>query len=220
MSGLRYKDQSAGELRLHVVAGRLDARRFLPLATARLERDGLCVQAHVIGASHVIHVADAPAAPDSEPLTEVVACGPISAGVDTAFSGWLKDMAAAVELQLSPRLHYRFTVSSTDRRDGLPRFLALEQRIAEDSPSAASLGLDYSFPDALPERSSASSRERVSETFPPTGTAPRTLISVTLDAQKRRVTVETAHSYPNEGTIVFSDSVVSFGEPPTKRLPS
>lgn len=219
MSGLRYKDQSAGELRLHVVAGRLDARRFLPLATARLERDGLCVQAHVIGASHVIHVSDAPAARVSESLTEVVACGPLSAGVDTAFSGWLKDMAAAVELQLSPRLQYRFTASSTNRH-GLPRFLTLKQRIAEDSPSAASLGLDYSFPDALPERSSASSRERVSKTFPPTGTAPRTLISVTLDAQKRQVTVETAHSYPNESTIVFSDSVVSFGGPPTKRLPS
>ena len=220
MTSLRYKDQSAGELRLHVVADRLDVRRFLPLATARLERDGLCVQAHVIGASHVIHVADTPAAPDSESLTEVVACGPLSAGVDTAFSDWLKDMAAAVELQLSSRLHYRFTTSSTNRHDGLPRFLTLKQRIAEDSPSAASLGLDYSFPDALPERSSASSREISSEALPTTGTAPRTLISVTLDAQKRLVTVETAHSYPNEGTIVFSDSVVSFGEPPTKRLPS
>lgn len=220
MSGLRYKNQSAGELRLHVVAGRPDARRFPALATARLERERLCVQAHVIGASHVIHVSDTPAAPDSESLTEVVACGPLSAGVDTAFSGWLKDMAAAVELQLSSRLHYRFTASSTDRQDGLPRFLTLKQRIAEDRPPAASLGLDYSFPDALPERSSVSSREMRSEALPTTGTAPRTLISVTLDARKRQVTVETAHSYPNEGTIVFSDSVVSFGEPPTKRLPS
>lgn len=220
MSGLRYKDQSAGELRLHVVAGRLDARRFLPLATARLERDGLCVQVHVIGVSHVIHVADTPAAPDSESLTEVVACGPLSAGVDTAFSGWLRDMTAAVELQLSPRLHYRFTASSTDRQDGLPRFLALKQHIAEDPSPAASLGLDYSFPDSFPERSPVSSREIISEALPTTGTAPRTLISVALDAQKRRVTVETAHSYPNEGTIVFSDSVVSFGEPPTKRLSS
>lgn len=220
MSGLRYKDQSAGELRLHVVAGRLDARRFLPLATARLERDGLCVQAHVIGASHVIHVADTPAVRNSESLTEVVACGPISAGVDTAFSGWLKDVAAAVELQLSPRLHYRFSESSTDRQDGLSRFLALDQRITEDPSPAASLGLDYSFPDSFPERSPVSSREISSEALPTTGTAPRTLISVALDAQKRRVTVETAHSYPNEGTIVFSDSVVSFGEPPTKRLSS
>ena len=220
MSGLRYKDQSAGELRLHVVAGRLDARRLLPLATARLERDGLCVQAHVIGASHVIHVSDAPAARGSESLTEVVACGSLSAGVDTAFSGWLKDVAAAVELQFSPRLHYRFTASSTDRQDGLPRFLALKQRIAEDPSPAASLGLDYSFPDSFPERSPVSSRETSSEALPTTGAAPRTLISVALDAQKRRVTVETAHSYPNEGTIVFSDSVVSFGEPPTKRLPS
>ena len=218
MSGLRYKDQSAGELRLHVMTGRLDVCLFPALATARLERDGLCVQAHVIGASHVIHVADTPAAPDSESLTEVVACGPLSAGVETAFSGWLKDMAASVELQLSAQMHYRFTASSTDRQDGLPRFLALKQRIAEDPPPAASLGLDYSFPDAFPERSSASSREISSEALPTTGTAPRTLISVTLDAQKRRVTVETAHSYPNEGTIVFSDSVVSFGEPPTKRL--
>ena len=220
MNGIRYKDQSAGELRLHVVAGWLDVGRFPPLATARLERNGLCVQASVIGASHVIRIADTQTGNQTERVTEIVACGTLPADISPVFSGWLKDISSAIELQLSPRLRYCFAASHTDRRSGLPRFQALEQRIAEDSPPASDLGLDYSFPEHLPEPPSGSFQERASEAPAKTGTAPRTLVSVALDPSARRVTIETAHSYPNEDTIVFSHSAVSFGGRPAERLQS
>ena len=217
MNGIRYKEQSAGELRLHVVAGWLDVARFPPLATARLERNGLCVQASVIGASHVIRIADARTDAPTGWVTEIVACGTLPADISPTFSGWLKDISPAVELQLSPRLRYCFASFRTDRRSGLPRFQALEQRIAEDSPPTSDLGLDYSFPERYSEPPSGSFQESASEAPPKTGTAPRTLVSVALDPPARRVTIETAHSYPNEATIVFSHSAVSFGGRPAER---
>lgn len=220
MNGIHYKDQSAGELRLHVVAGWLDVGRFPPLATARLDRNGLCVQASVIGASHVIRIADAQMDARTGRVTEIVACGTLPADISPAFSGWLKDIAPAVELQLSPRLYYCFAASRTDRRSDLPRFQTLEQRIAEDPLSATDLGLDYSFPERRPEPPSGALHEGASEALPKTGTAPRTLVCVALDPHDRRVTIETAHSYPNEDTIVFSHSSVSFGGGPAERLRS
>ena len=220
MNGIRYKDQSAGELRLHVVAGWLDVGRFPPLATARLERSGLCVQASVIGASHVIRIADAQTDAHTGRVTEIVACGTLPTDISPAFSGWLRDIAPAAELQLSPRLRYCFAASRTDRRSGLPHFQALEQRIAEDPLSVTALGLDYSFPERRPEPPSGALHEGASEVLPKTGTAPRTLVCVALDPHDRRVTIETAHSYPNEDTIVFSHSTVSFGGRPAERLRS
>ena len=220
MNGIRYKDQSAGELRLHVVAGWLDVGRFPPLATARLDRNGLYVQASVIGASHVIRIADPQTDARTGRVTEIVACGTLPADLSAAFSGWIEDMSSTVELQLSPRLRYCFAASRTDRRSGLPRFQALEQRIAEDPLSATDLGLDYSFPERRPEPPSGALHEGASEALPKTGTAPRTLVCVALDPPARRVTIETAHSYPNEDTIVFSHSAVSFGGRPAERLRS
>ena len=218
MNGIRYKDQSAGELRLHVVAGWLDVGRFPPLATARLERNGLSVQASVIGASHVIRIADTQTGNQTEQVTEIVACGTLPADISPTFSGWLKDISSAVELQLSLRFRYCFVASRTDRRSGLPRFQALEKRIAKDSSPASDLGLDYSFPERYLEPPLGSFQESASEAPPKTGTAPRTLVSVALDPPARRVTIETAHSYPNEDTIVFSHSAVSFGGRPAERL--
>lgn len=220
MNGIRYKDQSAGELRLHVVAGWLNVGHFPPLATARLERNGLCVQASVIGASHVIRIADAQTAAHTGRVTEIVACGTLPADISPAFSGWLRDIAPAAELQLSPRLRYGFAASRTDRRSGLPRFQALERRIAEDSSQTTDLGLDYSFPERRREPASDSFQESASETPPKTGTAPRTLVCVALDPPARRVSIETAHSYPNEDAIVFSHSTVIFGDRPAERLQS
>lgn len=223
---LRYKDQSADALCLHVATDRLDANRFLPLATARLDHDEFHVQAGIIGTSHIVQVSVERPGMAVEQVTEVLACGSLPDGVRPMFSGRLTEISYPVEILLVPRLHYWFTASRTDHISGLPRFLALAERAAEyvgeDIPGHSAetredvrqtAGLVYSFPESLPGTYS----ERVREGC--WNATPQTAVLAALGPRERCVTVATAHSYPNEDTLVFSESRVSFGEPRTERRP-
>ena len=190
MSTLTYKDQSAAELRLHVLADRVDFQHFRPLATVRLEQPQFQVQASIIGASHIIHIAY----DNTQHVSEILACTDMPPALQPAFSDWIVNLTHPVDLQLTPALHYHFTAHRTDSRRGQPAFQALAQRIVQartDTALSSSIGLDYSFP--------ATSR----------GPAPQTLVWLMLDKPSQRVTVKTAHSYPNEDTIIFSDSCVT-----------
>ena len=190
MSTLTYKDQSAAELRLHVLADRVDFQHFRPLATVRLEQPQFQVQASIIGASHIIHIAY----DNTQHVSEILACTDIPSTLQPAFSDWIVNLTHPVDLQLTPALHYHFTAHRTDSRRGQPAFQALAQRIVQartDTALSSSIGLDYSFPAT------------------PRGPAPQTLVWVMLDKPSQRVTVKTAHSYPNEETIIFSDSCVT-----------
>ena len=191
MSTLTYKDQSAAELRLHVLADRVDFQHFRPLATVRLEQPQFQVQASIIGASHIIHIAY----DNTQHVCEILACTDIPPTLQPAFSDWIVNLARPIDLQLTPALHYHFEAQQTDSQRGQSAFQALAQRIVQastDTASSSSAGLDYSFP--------ATSR----------GPAPQTLVWVMLDKTSPRVTLKTAHSYPNEDTIIFSDSCVTW----------
>ncbi len=190
MSTLVYKDQSAAELRLHVLADRVDFQQFRPLATVRLEQPRFQVQTSIIGASHIIHIAY----DKTHHVCEILACTDIPPALQPAFSDWIVNLARPIDLQLTPALHYHFEARRTDSQRGQPAFQALSQRIVHtsaDTARSSSVGLDYSFP--------ATSR----------GPAPQTLVWVMLDKPRQRVTLKTAHSYPNEDTIIFSDSCVT-----------
>ena len=198
MSTLIYKDQSAAELRLHVLAGRVDFQHFRPLATVRLEQPRFQVQASIIGASHIIHIAY----DNTHHVSEILACTDIPPALQPAFSDWIVDLAHPIDLQLTPTLHYHFAAQRTDSQRGLPAFQALAQRIVQasaDTTLSSSVGLDYSFPAT------------------PRGPAPQTLVWVMLDKPHQHVTLKTAHSYPNEDTIIFSDSCVTLSRPTTER---
>ena len=191
MGTLIYKDQSAAELRLHVVADRVDFQYFRPLATVRLEQPRFQVRASIIGASHIIHIAY----DNTHHVSEILACTDIPPALQPAFSDWIVNLARPIDLQLTPALHYHFAAQRTDSQSGQPAFRALAQRIVQasaDTALSSSAGLDYSFP--------ATSR----------GPAPQTLVWVMLDKPRQRVTLKTAHSYPNEDTIIFSDSCVTW----------
>ncbi len=191
MSTLTYKDQSAAELRLHVLADRLDFQPFRPLATARLEQPQFQVQASIIGTSHLVHIAY----DQTQHVCEILACTDMPPALRPAFSDWIMNRARPVDLQLTPGLHYHFTASRTDSQRGQPAFQALAQRIVQasaDTALSSSAGLDYAFPAT------------------PRGPAPQTLVWVRLDAPSQRVTIQTAHSYPNEETILFSDTHVTW----------
>ena len=190
MSTLTYKDQSAAELRLHVLADRVDFQHFRPLATVRMEQPQFQVQASIIGASHIIHIAY----DDTQHVCEILACTDIPSALQPAFSDWIVNLTRPIDLQLTPALHYRFEARRTDSRRGQPAFRALAQRIVRagtDTAPSSSAGLDYSFPAT------------------PRGPAPQTLVWVMLNKPNQRVTIKTAHSYPNEETIIFSDSCVT-----------
>ncbi len=192
MSTLTYKDQSAAELRLHVVASEVDFQHFRPLATVRLEQPRFQVQASIIGTSHIIHIAY----DNTQHVCEILACTDIPPALQPAFSDWIVNLAHPIDLQLTPALHYHFEAQRTDSQSGQPAFRALAQRIVQagaDTAHSASAGLDYSFPAT------------------PRGPAPQTLVWVMLDKPGQRVTLKTAHSYPNEGAIIFSDSCVTIG---------
>ena len=198
MSTLIYKDQSAAELRLHVLAGRVDFQQFRPLATVRLEQPRFQVQAGIIGASHIVHIAY----DKTHHVSEILACTDIPPALQPAFSDWIVDLDHPIDLQLAPTLHYHFEAQRTDSQRGQPAFRALAQRIVQasaDTTLSSSVGLDYSFPAT------------------PRGPAPQTLVWVMLDKPSQRVTLKTAHSYPNEDTIIFSDSCVTLSRPTTER---
>jgi len=190
MSTLTYKDQSAAELRLHVLADRVDFQRFGPLATVRLEQPQLQVKASIIGTSHITHIAY----DNTQHVCEILACTDIPPALQSTFSDWIVNLTRPIDLQLTPALHYHFAAQRTDSQRGQPAFRALAQHIVQasaDTARSSSAGLDYSFPATL------------------RGPAPQTLVWVMLDKTSRRVTVKTAHSYPNEDTIIFSDSCVT-----------
>ena len=190
MGTLTYKDQSAAELRLHVLADRVDFQHFRPLAMVRLEHPQLQVQASIIGTSHIIHIAY----DNTQHVCEILACTDIPPTLQPAFSDWIVNLTRPIDLQLTPALHYHFEAQRTDSQHGQPAFRALAQRIVQagtDTAPSSNAGLDYSFP--------ATSR----------GPAPQTLVWVTLDKPSQRVTLKTAHSYPNEDTIIFADSCVT-----------
>ena len=192
MSTLTYKDQSAAELRLHVVADRVDLQHFRPLATVCLKQPRFQVQASIIGASHIIHISY----DNTHHVSEILACTDIPPALQPAFSDWIMNSARPIDLQLTPALHYHFTAQRTNSQRGQPTFRALAQRIVQastDTAPSSSAGLDYSFPAT------------------PRDPAPQTLVWVMLDKPSQRVTLKTAHSYPNEETIIFSDSCVTIG---------
>lgn len=192
MTELHYKDQSAAELRLHVLADRVNLQDFRPLATVRLEQPRFQVQASIIGASHIIHITY----DNTQHVSEILACTDIPSALQSAFSDWIVNLARPIDLQLTPALHYHFAARRTDSQRGQPTFRALAQRIVQAGAGTAhssSAGLDYSFPAT------------------PRGPAPQTLVWVMLDKPSQRVTLKTVHSYPNEDTVIFSDSCVTIG---------
>ena len=197
MSALTYKEQSAAELRLHVIADRVDFQHFRPLATLRLEQPQFQVQAGIIGTSHLIHIAY----DNTHHVSEILACADIPPTLQPAFSDWIANLVRPVDLQLTPAMHYHFEARRTDSQRGQPPFQALARRIVRTSAATtlpSSLGLTYAFPAT------------------PRGAAPQTLVWVMLDSARQRVTIKTAHSYPNEDTIIFSDSCVTRGCPTTE----
>ena len=69
MAELIYKDEAATDLRLHLIPGLVEKSRFSILKRGNLSFGNLQIEAHIIGASHMIHYDI-----QGRRLTEVLAC--------------------------------------------------------------------------------------------------------------------------------------------------
>ena len=187
-----YIDQSAGELRLNVVGGPLDLTQFTVLSSDAIAGACLQVRAGIIGASHVFALRH-----ESLPeLHEVFACRdlePTKAPARSLYSGGVRELPGQLECAPAAGLAYRFRSQVADLAAGAGDLAALEARVRDAAPKRGEIGLAYTFPAARDAAGSLS---------------PKTVVWVGIDPDERQIRVETAHCYPNEQTIVFSETQI------------
>jgi hypothetical protein len=194
-----YKDQSASDLRLHLLRGELDLRQFALLDAARLERPRLRVHACIIGASHLLQVE----LPGAARFNEVFACAEVGTASQRVFRGPLEELPGALELEIAAGASYRFRSRlATDSRRWEP-LRALEERVRRARArqgESGELGLCFEFPrHPTPRRSDPAGAQRCDE-------APKTMLWAGVDASGGTLRVESVHSYPNEDCAVFSET--------------
>lgn len=170
-----FIDQSPDALRLSVVEGDLDRAQFTCLEGGTFEQWGVCVDATVIGASHVVSFSTG-----SFLLNEVFAC----AGLNGIPSWTLSELIGlSVERQL-PGMCYEFTARHIEWRDTEPPEVAVLSDAAMRSRRAGGIGVVQDFPaGSLP-------------------VTPKTILVGYASRERRGIVMETAHSYPTRGLIL------------------
>ena len=185
-----YIDQSACELRLNVVGGPLDLTQFTVLSSDAIAGARLQLSAGIIGASHVFALRHQ-ALPE---LHEVLACAelaPTPVPAHRFYSGRVDELSGPLECAPATGFVYRFDSQVVDLAAGQPELAALETRVQRAAARRDEIGLAYRFPAARDASRTAS---------------PKTIVWVGVDAGEHEIRVETAHCYPNEKAIVFSES--------------
>jgi hypothetical protein len=185
-----YIDQSPGELRLNVVGGPLDLTQFTVLSSGRIAGAQLQVRAGIIGASHVFAVRHG-SLPE---LHEVFACRDLErteAPARRLFSGGVGELPGQLECAPADGLEYRFRPQVADFESGARDLALLAARVRDAEGKRNQIGLAYTFP-AAPDA--------------PDLLPPQTVVWVGVDPDEGGICVETAHCYPNEQTIVFSET--------------
>lgn len=189
---LIYQDQSAAALQLNVLEGVLDLGTFTCMASSSIGQSKLQIRAYIIGASHIVQLYLA----ERWCFSEILACTPVGAHSPPLFSQPVTELPDLVELELAENVFYRFSALLTDSQSGQQQLQTLEERIVHRGTESQrdEIGLWYDFPSlSNPHGSHAS---------------PKTLVWVALDEGSRAVTIATAHSYPHEDSIVFSQTQV------------
>jgi hypothetical protein len=183
---LLYQDQSATQLRLSLVHGPLDEASLTVLREQRIELpNGISLRAAIIGASHFVQLSAG-----NFSLYEVFACVPLHASEVVATRTTEGGLSA--EFDLGDRtVHYEVRSDFHPYRSGLTRLCELEDRGMTYS-GMGGIGLAQVFPSG------------------PHAAAPKTVVTA------RRVgallSIETAHAYPTEETVVFTESKIVLPE--------
>ena len=193
MTDARYEDKSASALRLRLFEGFVDRSGFNVFARGRALREGVEVEAAVIGSSHWIEVRARSLA-----LTEILACQPPPAGRTVAV--W-RPGEGAVERAASAQARYRFEARIARLAEARGELARLRELISLATMASDEVGLACEFP--APDGSS-----RGAETM------------VWSVATEQGVSVRTAHSYASEGLVVLTHTGIRLANACRKRRES
>ncbi|PID52091.1 MAG: hypothetical protein CR972_03640 [Candidatus Moraniibacteriota bacterium] len=190
MSGLIYQDQSADDLQLCLVQGRIQKEKLSILCTDSIIGDGIYLEIGIIGASHFWQLIDSFG---TCCLAEVFSCVQ-----DYSFAGKNKTMIFTLSdakniSKTFDHISYHFHSEKKTVQSGKRKMYALIDKIQSSAllNKEGEAGLMYTFPQ-IDERD-----------IPPT-----TVVCAMFDPYSRGITVETIHAYPNEDAIVFTKTML------------
>lgn len=183
---LDYKEQSARDLRLNVVQGDFDLSQFQIFKSKVLRvSPEFTLSAMIIGQSHAVcfQVGD-------RRLYEIFACGEVKTLQRRAFCRHLSEVADTFRMDFHHGFKYGFLATTRSWLQGSAEIL----RMKSDAKKFGGFSLSYDFPRGA-------SREPAT-----------TVVTGFANEAKSSLIVRTAHSYPNEETIVISSSEFSTGK--------
>lgn len=184
MSRKVYIDQSAQDLALNVLQGHPNEEQFNILEQGSLEGIGLKVKASIIGASHMVELTVGDVR-----LCEVFSCEADKSRAGSMISSSFPEIKVPVVMDLDG-VEYHFECFSTDSLRGAGLFHMLEKQ-SRFASRRGICGLAYKFPKG----------GYTQQDFP------KTVLVAVVNGGK--IELQTAHSYPNEETIVFTKTMVS-----------
>ena len=172
---MEYKDQSARELRFHLLVNDLDEDSMQILETGTIEVNGIPIKARIIGCSHAISIGLFP----GFSLHEVVFACPDSPGSTPLYTP--QDMGCRQALGTKNN-SYRFSSRLVDLDD--PDVEMISQRLRQDTSREDELRLMFKFPAG------------------PDGEDPFT--GIVISGHEGGARIKTVHSYPNEGLAALT----------------
>ncbi|MFC1644967.1 DUF2617 family protein [Patescibacteria group bacterium] len=180
MTDIEYQDQSASDLQLNLVQGAVDKNQLNVLCTDKIIRDDFTFEAGIIGASHYLELSN----PSGEVIfTEVFAC--LNLEADRRMF-WVKPgRKFHVERKIGD-LDYENKCRIIDAEQSNGKF----SQLVDMTKELDEIDLKYIFPG-----------ESESFEFKP-------MTSVNAVFLANRIKVQTLHCYPNEGNIVFTETVI------------
>jgi hypothetical protein len=183
---IEYKDERCDDLRLRLFSGPLDLNTFPVLERRSIRLPSCAIDASIIGASHAVQfkIGD-------KILTEVLACGPAAVRQHDHQLVGVWRLGDAVQPEPFTELSYSFA-SELISLDDAESALANLRRAMAVADGAASIGLSFQFPSV--------DETRAAETI------------LWVDVSKATVAVRSAHVYPAENVVVFSQSRVAVPE--------
>lgn len=175
---LIFQDQSANDLRLSLVDGLFNKEQLLILCADKLNLSWIVIEAHIIGASHCVSLQIG-----NFVFNEVFACTDVKTNNKMYFQGLLKNIKKGVEFDFK-EMSYNFSLKIGNfNTDG--ELASLENKVLNKNKSE--IGLVYEFPQ---------------DDF---SHIPKTIVFGIF--VKNVFKLKTAHTYPNENKIIYTESI-------------
>ncbi len=188
-----YIDKSAANIRLSVIDGELEIGQFNVLKQGQIVSDQpqFRIKGRIIGASHLLsfEIGD-------RKFHEIFACGDINVnGQKIVVQEPLSRSSESVKLNLWNKVSYSFESAVHNYSEAEKWLTELENRAKKFNKSDRddNVGLIFNFPRG----------KSLLKT-------PKTVLIAQCDRSSASVKITTAHSYPNEGRIVQSDTILEF----------